>query len=172
MKKFIAVLVMAMAVMGAGQASALDCKQLATKFIKAAQQNDYNTLFSMSSRYQGQVQEIRKNYPKYAQDKNISELNEIEKRQLSIKMFTAGSVCKVFETRQWRLDKKTDACTAYIQIEYENNAEAPVITTKLNMFNTKRLKSTVAIISFFGKGYTLDRTEVDDSMTKYWDERL
>lgn len=168
MKKFI--LMVVMLAMAAGQAWAIDCKQLATKYIKAQQQHDYATLMSLTETYQQAVQNIKESAPKYAQEKQLSDLFNRGKEELGVEMFPPSTKWNIVEIKKTNVNKMP-YCSAYIQTEYPNYNDAPVIRPKYASFTGKKSKSGIVIISFYGKGFIPDKPEMDDSMTKYWDQK-
>jgi len=170
MKKLI--IVAAMVVM-AGQAGAMDCKQLTTKYIKAAQRNDYKTLLGMSAFYQNNATAIKQNSPKYKADAGLHSLFESEKKRTMKWMFTPASKWKILETKNMQLDKKTNICTVNIQIDYPNYEDAPNTVKATFSGQGKRLKSSVVAIAFDNKtGYVFGDPSTDDSVTEYWDTPL
>lgn len=156
-----------------GQAWGADCNQLATKFINAAQKEDLKTLLNMSAIYQGNAANIRKNAPKYDQERLLSELYEREKKHLKIWMFTPKAKWQIVETKAQKAPtatgKSTNTCLAYVQTKYEDFEDAPN-SDYLPVFEPKKLTSVVTPLWFDLKtGYLYnDNIEVDINSVKYW----
>lgn len=169
MRKLILFAVFILNVLLSAQAWAVDCKQQATKFVKAAQQNDYGTLLTMSEIYQNNAAGIRKNYPKYKADEALRELFEFEKGKISKWMFTPTTSWKLLETKNVQLGKKTSICISYVQTEYNNYEDAPSTTKMTYSEYGNKIKSSVIAVSFDRKtGFLFGNPELDGASTKYW----
>lgn len=168
MKKFVLAVVL---VMMAGQAWGADCKQLATRYIKASQSNDYKTLLEMSSFYQNNAAVIKKNSPKYKVESELNELAESEKAHIVKWMFTPKDKWKIIEVVDRQVGKNTFICNVYVQNDYSDYADAP---NSGNFFaKGKKYRSNIAVIYFDKKtGYTPTGPDVDGSMSKFWDSPL
>lgn len=167
------ILVVLATVIMAGQAWAIDCKQLTAKYIKAAQGDDYKNLLGMSAFYQGNASAIKQNSPKYRADSELNSLSESEKKRTVKWMFTPASKWKILETKNMQLDKKTNICTVYIQMDYPNYEDAPNTVKATFSGQGKKLKSSVVAIAFDNKtGYVFGDPSTDDSVTEYWDAPL
>lgn len=167
--------VVLLGVLLAGQVWAIDCKQITTKYVKAAQQGDYKTLVGMSEIYQNNSKIILKDYPKYKVESALAELFENEKKHVVKQMFTPSAKWKILETKKIKIPiqrgKSADGCTAYVQTEYADDDNDPGnFDTLLSFQKDRKVKSTVTTLAFnMVAGYIYGSPAIDSDMTQYWD---